>query len=276
MDTILCLTDYHPGNQHPFLFGLHLAQELEAALCVAHIKEAATFGLTEEKDLALVKTNTEAHEEIIKLKKFTQALVPTEAEDLQLLHLVAGGSRYEAVQDFIGKYDIDLVVMGMRNRSLTERIFGTLSMKLIYSTDCPLLLTPPGCQFSPIKNIVYATDFDAANLASIETLIHWCQGLNAHLHLVHVNEEPEDNTWARQQMDKIMRAVEEENEDHEVSFSILEGDIMDHLITFIQEVKADAVALTAYKKGFWDRIFQSGLASEIIDEVTIPVLIFKS
>jgi nucleotide-binding universal stress UspA family protein len=50
---------------------------------------------------------------------------------------------------------------------------------------------------------------------------------------------------------------------------------MDHLERYMLEVKADLVALTAYHKGFWDRIFRSGLAQEIIQEVNIPILIFK-
>lgn len=278
MDSILCLTDYHLNSAQPFLYGLHLTRHLHNDLYIAHIKDGADFKVQEDEgDLAEIE-DKEQVEELQKLRQFIQSNITPTDQKLPIRGVIAGGSLWESIETLTEQYDADLIIMGMRNRmGLAGRIFGGLSARMINYSEAPVLMTPPGTQFTPISNVVYATDFDVANLASIEKMVAWCQALNAHLYLVHVNDDPAEKAWAKQQMEKIMRAVEEDNEDRQVSFSILEGeDIMDHLERYMQEVKADLIALTANRKGFWDRIFRSGLAHEIIQEVNIPVLIFKS
>ena len=277
MDAILCLTDYQPHSDQPFLYGLHLTRHLHNELYVAHVKDDADFATLEDTTHLDEATDEEQLEELKKLRAFIQSNTTESDQKLPVRGVIVGGNLWESIMVLTEKYDVDLIIMGMRNRmSLAGRIFGSLATRMVNAAVAPVLMTPPGNKFAPIKNIVYATDFDVANLASIEKMVAWSQALDAHLYLVHVNDDPADNVWARQQMDKIMHALEEENEDHQLSFSVLEGeDIMDHLERYMLEVKADLVALTAYHKGFWDRIFRSGLAQEIIQEVNIPILIFK-
>lgn len=278
MDSILCLTDYHLNSAQPFLYGLHLTRHLHNDLYIAHIKDGADFKVQEDKGNLAEIEDKEQVEELQKLRQFIQSNIAPADQKLPIRGVIAGGSLWESIETLTEQYDADLIIMGMRNRmGLAGRIFGGLAARMINYSEAPVLMTPPGTQFAPISNVVYATDFDVANLASIEKMVAWCQALDARLYLVHVNDDPAEKVWAKQQMEKIMRAVEEDNEDRQVSFSILEGDdIMDHLERYMQEVKADLIALTANRKGFWDRIFRSGLAHEIIQEVNIPVLIFKS
>lgn len=278
MDSILCLTDYHLNSAQPFLYGLHLTRHLHNDLYIAHIKDGADFTVQEDEgDLAEIQ-NKEQVEELQKLRQFIQSNSTPADQKLPIRGVIAGGALWESIETLTEQYDADLIIMGMRNRmGLAGRIFGGLTARMINYSEAPVLMTPPGTQFAPISNVVYATDFDVANLASIEKMVAWCQALNSRLYLVHVNDDPAEKAWAKQQMEKIMRALEEDNEDRQVSFTILEGeDIMDNLEQYMQEVKADLIALTAHRKGFWDRIFRSGLAHEIIQEVNIPVLIFKS
>jgi nucleotide-binding universal stress UspA family protein len=278
MDSILCLTDYHLNSAQPFLYGLHLTRHLHNDLYLAHIKDGADFPVQEDVEDLTEMDDKEKVEELQKLRQFINLNTAPEDQKLPIRGVLIGGPLWESIETLTEKYDADLIIMGMRNRmGLAGRILGGLAARMINYTEAPVLMTPPGTKFAPIKSVVYATDFDVANLASIEKMVSWCQALNAHLYLVHVNDDPAEKAWAKQQMEKIMRALEEDNEDRQVSFTILEGDdIMDHLESFMQEVKADLIALTAYRKGFWDRILRSGLAHEIIQEVNIPVLIFKS
>ncbi|AEE51787.1 universal stress protein [Haliscomenobacter hydrossis] len=278
MDSILCLTDFHHNSAQPFRYGLHLTRHLHNELYVAHVEDSADFPTVEDSVNLDENIATEQLDALQKLRQFIQTNTPEEDQKLPVRGVIVGDNLWDGIEVLTGKYDADLIIMGMRNRmGLAGRIFGGLASKMINLAEVPVLMTPPGTQFTPIKSVVYATDFDVANLASIEKMVAWCQALDANLYLVHVNDDPADNAWAKQQMEKIMRALEEDNEDQRVRFTILEGDdIMDHLEHYMQEVKADLIALTAYRKGFWDRILRSGLAHEVIQEVNIPVLIFKS
>ena len=278
MDSILCLTDFDHNSAQPFRYGLHFTRHLHKELYVAHVEDSADFSTLEDSANLDENINTEQLDALQKLRQFIQINTPEEDQKLPVRGVIVGDNLWDGIEVLTGKYDADLIIMGMRNRlGLAGRIFGGLASKMINLAEVPVLMTPPGTQFTPIKSVVYATDFDVANLASIEKMVAWCQALDANLHLVHVNDDPADNAWAKQQMEKIMRALEEDNEDQRVRFNILEGDdIMDHLERYMQEVKADLIALTAYRKGFWDRILRSGLAHEVIQEVNIPVLIFKS
>ncbi len=272
MDSILCLLDYGTAGEQPFLYGSHLAEQLHAAIIAGHLVEATSNHIVADDHIG------DAPSELIEELQQLQTLIAQHSDSsLPVQCLVASGNPREQVVNLIEKYEAGLVVMGMRNRKgLTSRLFGSFALRMIHQVSCPLFLLPPQTKFKPLRNIVYATEFGYANITAIETLLQWSQLFNAHLHLVHVNDDAADQAWAKQQMEKIRRTFEEDDEEQQMTFKIIEGeDVVEHLEQYIQESQADLIALTVYRKGFWDRVLRNSISREIVEDVSIPVLVFK-
>jgi nucleotide-binding universal stress UspA family protein len=272
MDSILCLIDYGADREQPFLYGQHLAAHLHADIIAGHLVEGASNLIIENEQEA--RATPELAQSLNQLQDLIRR---TPGAPALPKCLVASGNPREQVIHLIEKYEAGLVVMGMRNRKgLTSRLFGSFALRIIHEVSCPIFLLPPGATFQPLQTIVYATEFGYANLAAIETLLQWSQLFNAHLHLVHVNYDAADHAWAKQQMEKIRRTFEEEDDDRQMTFKIIDGeDVVEHLQQYIQEVQANLIALTVYHKGFWDRVLRNSISREIVEDVSIPVLVFK-
>lgn len=283
METILCLTDYKANSDQTFRLVLHLARRLQANLVFAHFFEAPGAAVEEEetsasrlRTLGAEQMNERHTAELKRLKTFARTYGGTELEAVDIRYLVAGGSPLEHISILFQEYELDLIVMGMRNRSgLADRLFGTLARKMIDKTPCPLLLVPPEATFREIQHIVYATDFGYKNLNAIELLLRWSEVLDARLELVHVSEDPEDNSWAEVQMERIKRTYEGENEEDRMLFNILKGELQESLEHFIETGQSDMIALTTHTRGYWEKWMTSSLAKDLAEKVEIPLLVFR-
>ncbi len=284
METILCLTDYKANSDQTFRLALHLAHRLQANLVFAHFFEAPGAAVEEEEETSASRLRTlgaeqmnERHTtELKRLKTFARTYGGATLETVDIRYLVAGGSPLEHISALFQEYELDLIVMGMRNRAgLADRLFGTLARKMIDKTPCPLLLVPPEATFTDIRHIVYATDFGYKNLNAIELLLRWSEVLDARLELVHVSEDPEDNSWAEVQMEKIKRTYEGENEEDRMLFNILKGELQESLEHFIESGQSDMIALTTQTRGYWEKWMTSSLAKDLAEKVEIPLLVFR-
>ena len=283
MESILCLIDYKANSDQTFRFALHLAHRLQADLLCAHFFEApGSTAVVEEVSSGKnrkfgVETTSEPHlTELERLKAFVKTHGGALATEVEMRYLVGGGSPLDQIASLSQEYDLDLIVMGMRNRGgLADRLFGTLVRKMIDKTPCPLLLVPPEASFREIHRMVYATDFGYKNLNAIELLLRWSEGLDAQLHLVHVSKDPEGNQRAVLQMEKIKRTYEEDTEEERMFFSVLEGALQDALETYIETVHSDMIALTTHTRGYWEKWMASSLAKDLAEEVEIPLLVFR-
>ena len=280
MESILCLTDYKANRDQTFRFALYLASRLSAKLFFVHIFEAPGQAVEERKEKPTAppaETGKESQAfELQRLKAFAKEHGGDYLTEIDIRYLVAGGSRRERILELFQQYDLDLIVMGMRNRTgIADRLFGDLARKMIDKAPCPLLLIPPEASFREIRHIVYATDFGYHNLNAIESLRRWSEGLDAHLHLVHVSEDPEDNQWAETQMEKIKRTFEDENEENRMHFTVLEGEVQEGIENFIETAQSDVIALTTHTRGYWEKMMASSLAKDLAEEVEIPLLVFR-
>lgn len=278
MESILCLTDYKPNSDQTFRYALHIAHRLAAQLLLFHVFEAPG-ALMEDGDIRLPAGSPEYEryaQELQRLKEFASEHGAGLLEDTEIRFLVSGGSPRERILEVEEEYDLDMIVMGMRNRKgFADRLFGSLAYKMIDLLPCPLLLIPPEAAPREIRSIAYATDFGYDNLQAIEYLLRWSEVLDARLYLLHFSEDPEDNHRAETLMEKIMHTFDEENHENRMQFIVQEGDVQEGIEHFIENAQVDLIALTRHSRGFWEKLMVSSLAKDLAQTVEIPLLVFR-
>lgn len=282
MQAILCLADYSPHSAQTFGFARQLAQQLNGDLLLAYVAESGPDEIQEEEwepvPAAKRESDDPESEELQRLRKFAGELVGDENEsDFSLRLLVVGGNPRDRILEIADQYEVDVIVMGMRNRGgLAGRIFGSLAQKLINKSPCPVLLIPPNATITPVTEIVYATNFSYGDLTALDTLLLWSEGFAAKLKLLHISEDPDDLEWAESQMEKILHTFEEEDEDRRMSFEIQEGDVLEGIESYLQKSPVNLLALTTRTRSFWEHWLEPDLVRELTAEVSIPVLVFKN
>lgn len=273
MDAILCLLDYDIPGPSVLEAALGWADRLHKTLIVAHLDEACSPRLVEENVAATESPSDVAALE--RLKDFAAAQI-TPAHGYPIRYVIGGGNYRERLDELVMQYEVGLLILGFREaQSLKTGWFGSFARRIIDALPCPTLLLPVNFPRRPIKQVIYATEFAPDHLNAIEVLLGWCQRLEARLQLVHINESIEDHSWALQQMEKIMHTFEEEDVEEQMDYQVIDGeDVAEQLEKHIQATPVDVLAMTAYKKGFWERLLKGSIAQEIMQEVNLPLLLF--
>lgn len=69
------------------------------------------------------------------------------------------GMLVDAVNDWVEKENIDVVVMGTKGQTADKKItFGSNTLQVIKYVKCPVLAIPEGCELNPPGNILFSTD----------------------------------------------------------------------------------------------------------------------
>lgn len=280
MESILCLTDYGGNSAQTFRFALQIACSLRVQLFFVHVFDTPG-AILEEKDLPPAQPTGSSQarhsRELERLKWFAATNGGEILASTTVRYVVAGGSPRERTLELIKVHDIDLVVMGMRNRKpLSDRIFGTLAGKMIDQSPCPLLLVPPEVTFRQIRGLAYATDFSYDNLNAIELLLRWGEVFDAPLYLLHFSGALEAHSRAEAIMERIVHTFDEEYKSKRIAFSIQEGKVAEGIKRFTTNTPVDIIAMTRHSRGFWTSWTTSSLAKQLAETADVPVLIFKA
>ncbi len=179
----------------------------------------------------------------------------------------------EAMKRTIAKNDIDLVVMGTKGSSGSKGvIFGSNTVQAMEEIrDCPILAVPEDYLFSPLKEIVFPTDFRTDfKRRVLQGLLEIANMNNTAIRVLHVsrkddrlNPGQEEN---KQLLDEILEATTH-------SFhTITDKDVSEGIASFVQSRESDMIAFINRKHFFFGSVFSKPLVKEIGYDATTPIL----
>lgn len=170
--------------------------------------------------------------------------------------------------------DFDLVVMGTTgDGGLLERVFGSVSSSVSQRADCPVFLIPKDVTFSPIKQMVYASHYDAHHETVVKKLIDFNSWFNAHIHFVHVKKK-KDIPFEKEQ-GKLFKELFEKG-DPPFAFEMAEvkdDSIVEGLNEYAASHNAQVIVMTTRHRGFWDNILHSSQTKKMVLSAATPLLI---
>ncbi|MBD1259744.1 universal stress protein [Maribacter polysiphoniae] len=244
MKTFLYATDFSQNSVAALLFAHALSQELHAKLVVLHVFELPmTFASTVSNTYSRMEVRAFAeHRE--KLLAFCAEHLKEPPEDLDITYQIDEGKPIgEIIIKNALEVKADLIVVGAKGGSrLKEAFLGSTTAALIDNAPCPILAVPNDVDFQGIKKMVYATDFEGADIFTVEKMIQLAEPLDIELHLVHISSK--DRTTSEDQLkwfkDMLHHKVIYEN----IHFDLRYGkDVFETLQSYIDEVAPDMVAM---------------------------------
>ena len=142
---ILVGCDFSTDSNAALKFALSLAQEFQSELHLVHVIEPVVYRdvLLPEGLLEDVQTNLNPH-----LDEMLQALVPEDARNwCEIKTTCLAGRPYEEITSYAQLEDVDLIVLGVRGRSLMETVLlGATTGRVIRRAVCPVLSVGPRLQ----------------------------------------------------------------------------------------------------------------------------------
>jgi len=284
MKKILFTTAYSMSSKNTWQYTLKLAHYFQAQISLMHVYEDASSSLSKDSEFfdnrlidSLDSFDEERYqEEQNRLTSFANKHTPHINQSVPMDYIVTIGNIAEAILKEEQENKYDLIVLGTKvGHQLTDRIFGSTSLKVLKRATTPVFLVPPMAQYARINKIVYITNFELSDLSSVAQLMEWVSAFKAEFHLLHVSQRASLTQQAMEKMEKLKLRLETEYEAESLAFKVLEGKLLENVETYLDFVDADMMALTNHKQGFFTQLIDPDLQNQLAAKTIVPLLTFK-
>jgi nucleotide-binding universal stress UspA family protein len=280
MKTILVLTDFSDNARNAANIALDVAIKLDANLLLLNsyltptpIIPAYEAGIWPEENINTLQK--EFKDDLASEKIRLLSILNNKSNQLSVKSILTEGDLAQNIKQVVKNKDIDLIVMGGRNKPDLDFLFGSDINAVIQKADCPVLIIPNNINSLKLNKITFSTDLGTADLKSIEKLAQLLKTLNAHINVVHVSKpvliadfKKEDHTPA------FMAGLDLLNLKN-VSYHNLRGEnIIAELEQFNDDTDAGLMAMVYKKHSLLWNIFFNSHCKTMIDSQKLPLLIF--
>ena len=275
MKKILVPTDFSKNAECAFNYAIKLAEQINATVTVVHIYHPSVNHMNEYMVIAdneLEKVGRERLNNFVKKSNLkTQDEVGIVDRVEQKLEL---GFAAEKLVRMSKTGDYDLIVMGATGSTgMLEMVFGKVSLHVAKSSSCPVLLIPSGVHFEPIREIMYAIEYELVNEDALSQLEEFSNKLKANVHLVHVYEDIEKKPDGTRSS-LVEKTFQQKVPNLKFTMDAVSSDSVVHgLSEYATKKEMDWMVLVKPQRKLWQRLLHTSKTNEIIMDPQIPLMV---
>lgn len=277
MDTILYATDCTRNSISTLIYAKKLSETLKAKLVVFHVYDIPPVGTSNIRSSEQLKVLAMNEQKELVAEYCRNNLDQNLNKDQLSCEVSENTSISKAISDKIKKDTIDLLIIGMKDEHSARGFFsGNIANKLIDKNLCPILIIPPEYGYKKIEKIVYASDFESADIIALEKMSEIAEQYDAEIEVVHIPTLEE--YAAMQQMEWFKELLEVQVPYKNISFHMVMANSIEQGIRIhIADENADILAmLERENKGLFASVFGKDIIKRMEDLVTIPILCYNS
>ncbi|MBC8766755.1 universal stress protein [Arenibacter sp. BSSL-BM3] len=276
MKTILYASDRTEHSVPALKYAFHLSRTLKAKLLVLYVHEIDPIRVsvsrpTSQIEYHVIKEQTEILESYCE----KHLGVSVDGNKLQV-EAVHNDSVSSAILEKTKDMSTDLIIIGRKDRHTDRGLFvGNIGKGLQEKAPCPLLIIPNTIAEKSIKSILYATDFEEADVLALKKLVPMAKALGAKIQMVHISKGKEDAV--KEQMTWFKDLVQQEVNDASIDFTVLYSDMIEEkLKAYARTIGANLLVLLEREEtGFFQKIFHKSLVAKIEEHIAIPLLSYN-
>lgn len=284
MKTLLVLTDFTENATHAAKSAVMLGSKLHANLLLFNTYMTAPV-ISQYAGGPWVVDEIMQREDLCKDK--LQRLHSTLEDIIEKLepgapkppvHIQSGeGGLGANVQEIIQQKDIELVIMGARSDStIADLLNGSEISAVINRSTRPIFILPHNVTLKNINKVVFATDFDQADINAVRYLIKIGRKFNFQLEIVHVAVSG-DNSTLKIEMEKEFLIKVSKLNYPSITYNAVRGkDVVHRLHNLCNEAGADMLALMHHQHSFFMRFLNQSTTKEALLNQSIPLLVIPS
>jgi len=275
MKKILVPTDFSANAKSAFEYALKLADEIHALVEVVHIYHPTAH----QVEGVLVYSDDEMQSSLKqKMYEFIESCFDKSIEDILLGEMVAYqleiGFATDKIVELSKSGEYEMVVMGATGTTgMFEKIFGKVSFHVAQYAGCPTILIPAGVQYEPIREIMYASEYESTDRNTLNELQVFSKIFDANIHLVHVYDEEEKQPEGFSHF-LIEKAFQLKAPSLKFTMdSITSDSVAGGLEKYAEEKSMDLMVLLKPKKKFWQRLLYKSETKGMLMNPQLPIMV---
>lgn len=278
MQKILIPTDLSENALRATHYATELFKHGPTQIFLMHAYADEVYDLKNQKNEAIfddlkreIFIKTDSALEMLKKEIFIQS--PNPKHSVQCLPEF--GMLVDAVNDWVEKENIDVVVMGTKGQTANRKLtFGSNTLQVIKYVKCPVLAIPEDAPLENPRNILFATDYLLPyKRRELKLISNLGKRFGARIHFLHVSNF--SNLSLRQQDNKaFLEAMLVENN---VAFHQTEEDnVTDAVNKFIDENPMDMLVMVNTRHSYLENILYQSTIEKIGLNIKIPFLVLQN
>ncbi|SEL28019.1 Nucleotide-binding universal stress protein, UspA family [Maribacter orientalis] len=278
MKTILYATDYSENSVSALRLAYSLAKKFSAKLIVMHVFDmpitlASTVTVTYLKKEKKLYVENRA-----KLKNFVDHYLDTIEMYMDLNFVVyEGTSVSSSIIEKAIKFNADLICVGAKGTSvIKELLLGSTANTLLKKSPCALLVVPTGSEKTELTKMVYATDFEQADIFAINKLAKIAHQFDAQIRVVHITTRNEYD--GEGQMEWFKETLKQKVDYAKMEFDLVFSEkVFEDLLWYLENAQADLLVMLERKDStFYQRYFQPDMVKQMVKNSPVPLLSFNA
>jgi nucleotide-binding universal stress UspA family protein len=268
MKTILVPIDFSPASLNALDYAVEMALHTKSGIILFHVYNNISPAL----DIPVVAPAWPDIEENSKkeLKKIEKKIERKYGKDLSVQSICKCGFTVEEINNFTKENSVDLVIMATHGTGyIEERLIGSTTTALIRKSHCPIISVHQEQKFKPIKKIAMACDYDETDADQVlSPLKELANIFHTHIYLLHVIPEFDTCCTLSEQV-KLNTALKEIKHS---SYSIVEGNVVERINSFVETHGIDMVVMIPRKHSFFDNIVYEPDTKRMAFHAKVPLL----
>ncbi|TYP74257.1 universal stress protein [Aquimarina intermedia] len=187
------------------------------------------------------------------------------------------GDFVDVIKDMVNTQTYELICIGTKGATGARALFlGSNTHSLIKNVDrCPILVIPDEVNFSPIRSIVFATDFERIYYkAEIKPIKKIAKQFGAKVCMLHIYDAPSLShvqNYNSGALDNYFKNLEYE-------FYVVPNfsGVTKGITSFIDEEDVEMLAMINYKHSFLEELIREAVIRKITFNTKIPFLVIPS
>ena len=277
MKTILVATDFHNNSESATRMAVALTKQFDAELTVLHAYHLFPYYTDMYPTLAEQQFDQLKAEAQTAMLEWCTSHLPADEVMYNPLHLP--GLASDVIIEQTKKLQPELLVMGTRKTWLIDKvIFGSVAGTVMADVTCPVLVVPENTEATPLKKLLYATDFHDSDLDCIRQLVDLAKPSEASLTVLHiVNDQDPDQEFDTSYFDDFQKEVEEAVNYPHIRFELVHAEnLVESLNTYTQVAEIDLLAMAKTGKNWFARLFSPSITRKHFYRSTVPTLFFTA
>lgn len=276
MKTILYATDRTDQSVPMLHYAYELSIRFKANLVVLYVHRlpplrVAVTRRPEHIEFKVVKEQTEI------LSAFCEKHLGSGTDSGKVrFEVIVKDSILNGILEVSNKLSSDLILIGRKEKYTDRGIFaGDIGQGLLKRSTCPVLIAPNHSNSVSIETVVYATDFEEADIQALKKLVPIAEEVNAKIHVVHIASR--ELYEGKDRMESFKEMLSDQVDYQNLEFNVIFSDnIVKEIDSYSKSINADIIALLHREdKGFFKNLFNKSVVTQLEDYISIPLLSFN-
>ncbi len=276
INNILYPTDFTKTSNNALPYLIDLVKKSNGKLNLLHVYDVPILAPAKSfSSISVLDPITDVANKIrlAALNKLKQIIKKNKLEDAPHRCFLREGNIKDNILNEAKKNSVDIIVIGTKGEAAEKGFFmSSITKGIIQDSICPVLAIPESAKFSTISKIVYATDLQFDETSMLNYIVNFAKLYNASISVLHIDEDIEIKKWS---IDLLKDIIKKTNYS-KISFKEkIVNDTIEGINKYIQEQKADVIAMTTYNTSMLNNIFQDSLTKQMLFKTKIPILTFS-